>query len=58
MLAPMSDLSNSTLGKNGFGGVYSWPLGYVIIRVHVKGVWGYDDDHVTLVILDSTGFES
>ena len=30
----------------------------VIIRVQVEGVWGYDEDQVALVILDSTGFGS
>ena len=41
-----------------FGGAFSWPLDYVIIRVQVKGVWGYDEDQVALVIPDSTGFGS
>ena len=47
-----------TLGINGFRGVFSQPLGYVIIRVQVKGVWGYDEDQVALVIPDSTIFGS
>ena len=34
------------------------PLGYVITRVQVEGVWGYDEDQVALVISDSTGFGS
>ena len=55
---PLSNLSDGTLGINGFRGVFSWPLGYVIIRVQVEGVWGYDEDQVALVITDSTGFES
>ena len=32
-IGPLSDLSNSTMGINGFRGEFSWPLGYVIIRV-------------------------
>ena len=55
---PLSDLSESTLGINGFGGVFSWPLGYAIIRVQVEGVWGCNEDQVALVIPDSTGFGS
>ena len=55
-VGPLSNLSDGTLGINGFGGVFSWPLGYVIIRVQVEGVWGYNEDQVALVVLDSTGF--
>ena len=55
---PLSDLANGTLGKNGFRGVFSWPLSYIIIRVQVDGVWGYDKDQVALVIPDSTVFGS
>ena len=57
-IGPLSDLSNGTLGINGFRGVFSLPLGYVIIRVQVEGVWGYDEDQVALVIPDSPGFGS
>ena len=32
------------------------PLHYVIIRVQVKGVWGYDENQVALVIPDSATF--
>ena len=34
------------------------PLGYVIVRVQVVGVQGYDKDQVVLVIPDSTAFGS
>ena len=57
-VGPLSDLSDGTLGINGFGGVFSWLLGYVIIRVQVEGVWGYSEDQVALVVSDSTGFGS
>ena len=57
-VGPLSNLSNGTLGINGFGGVFSWPLDYIIIRVQVEGVWGYNEDQVALVIPDSTGFGS
>ena len=39
-------------------GVFSQPLGYVIIRIQVEGVKGYNKDQVALVIPDSTAFES
>ena len=55
---PLSNLSDGTLGINSFGRVFSWPLGYIIIRVQVEGVWGYNEDQVALVIPDSTGFGS
>ena len=54
----LTDLSDGTLGINGFRGIFSWPLGYVIIRVQVEGVWGYVEDQVALVTPDSTGFGS
>ena len=43
-VGPLSGLSDGTLGINGFGGIFSWPLGYVIIRVQVEGVQGYNED--------------
>ena len=43
-VGPLSSLSDGTLGINGFGGVFSWLLSYVIIRVQVEGVQGYDKD--------------
>ena len=57
-VGPLHDLANGTLGISGFGGVFSWPLGYVIIRVQVEGVWGYDKDQVALIVPDSTIFGS
>ena len=36
--SPLSSLADGTLGINVFGGVFSWPLGYVIIRFQVEGV--------------------
>ena len=57
-VGPLSDLSNSTLDINSFRGVFSCPFGYVIIRIQVEGVLGYNKDQVALVIPDSTGFGS
>ena len=57
-VGPLSILSDGTLGINAFRGVFSWPLAYVIIRVQVEGVWGYNKDQVALVLPDSTGFGS
>ena len=32
------------------------PLGYVVIQVQVDGVWGYDEDQITLIIPDHSNF--
>ena len=50
----MNDLANGTLGVNGFGGVITQLLDYVIIRVQVEGVRGYNKDQVGLAKPDST----
>ena len=52
----LSNLVDGTLKINGFGGLFSWPLGYVIIRVQVEGVKGYNKEQVALVIPDLTAF--
>ena len=57
-VGPFSDLVNSMIGINGFEGLFSQPLGYIILRVQVEGVRGYDKDQVALVMPDSTAFES
>ena len=54
---PLSDLADGKMGINGFAGLFSQHLGYVIIRVQIEGVRGYDKDHVALVIPDSTTFD-
>ena len=45
------------LDTYGFGGLFFWPLGYIIIRVQMEGVQGYNKDQVTLVRPYSTVFE-
>ena len=58
MWVPLSDLVDDTLNINGFGELFSQPLGYVIIRVKVEEVKGYNEDQVALVIPDQTAFGS
>ena len=36
-IGPLSDMPNGTLGINGFEGVFSWSLVYIIIRIQVEG---------------------
>ena len=55
-VGPLSNLVDDTLKINGRGELFSQPFGYVIIRVQVEGVKGYDEDQVALVIPDSTAF--
>ena len=57
-VCPLNDLSDGILGINGFGRAFSWLLGYIIIRVQMEGVWAYDEDQVSLFVLDSLGFRS
>ena len=57
-LGPLCDPVDGTLKINGLGGLFSQPLGYVIIRAQVEGVKGYNKNQVALVILDSTTFAS
>ena len=57
-VGPLSDQANGTLHINSFRGVFTQPLGYIIIRVQVEGVQGYNEDQVALVIPDSTIFGS
>ena len=57
-IGPLSELVNGVMGINGFGGLFSWPLGYVIVRVQVEGVRGNNKDQVALVIPDLTAFGS
>ena len=57
-VGPLSNLVDGTLKINGFGGLFSQPLGNVMIRVLVEGVKGYNEDQVALVIPESTTFRS
>ena len=54
-IGPLNDLVNGMLGING---LFSQPLGNIIMRVQVEGVQGYDEDQVALVTPDSTIFGS
>ena len=40
----------------GLGGKDSFPMGYMIIRVQVDGVAGYNKEEIALVIEDSSRF--
>ena len=55
-VGPITDLVGSKVTCIGLGNAYTKLLGYVIIRVQVDGVWGYDEDQIALIILDFSNF--
>ena len=57
-IGPLSNLVDGTLKINELGGLFFWPLGYVIMRFQVEEVKGYDKDQVALVIPDLTAFQA
>ena len=55
-VGPITDLMGSKVACIGLGNAYTQPLGYVVIRVQVDGVWGYNEDQIALVIPDFSNF--
>ena len=55
-VGPITDLMCSKVTCIGLGNTYTRPLGYVVIRVQVDGVWGYDEDQIALIIPDFSNF--
>ena len=55
-VGPITDLMGSKVTCVGLGNAYTQLLGYVVIRVQVDGVQGYDEDQIALVILDFSNF--
>ena len=55
-VGPITDLMGFKVTCMGLGNAYTQPLGYVVIWVQVGGVWGYDEDQITLVIPDFSNF--
>ena len=52
----ITDLMGSKVTCIGLGNAYTRLLCYVVIRVQVEGVWGYDKDQIALIILDFSNF--
>ena len=52
----ITDLMGAKVACVGLGNAYTRPLGYVIIRVQVDGVQGYDEDQIALIIPDLSNF--
>ena len=55
-VGPITDFMGSKVTCVGLGNAYTRPLGYVVIWVSADGVWGYNEDQITLVILDFSNF--
>ena len=55
-VGPITDLMSSKVTCIGLGNAYTRPLGYVVIRVQVDRVRGYDEDQIALIILDFSNF--
>ena len=55
-VGPITDLMGSKVACMGLDNTYTRPLSYVVIRVQVDRVWGYDEDQIALVILDFSNF--
>ena len=55
-VGPITDLMGSRVTSVELDNAYTRPLGYVVIRVQVDGVWGYNEDQISLVIPDFSNF--
>ena len=55
-MLPQCDLVDHPLNLVGLGGTRTHLLGFVILRVQVKEIAGYDEDLVFLVVLDESEF--
>ena len=53
---PLEDLVDHPLHLVGLGGNQTWPLGFVILRVQVKEIMGYDEDVIFLVVPNGSDF--
>ena len=56
LMLPLEDLVDNPLHLVGLGGNRMWPLGFVILRVQVKEITGYNKDVVFLIVPDSSDF--
>ena len=52
----ITDLMGSKVTCIGLGNAYTKLLGYIVIRVQVDGVQGYDKDQIALIIPDFSNF--
>ena len=55
-VGPITNIIGTKVTCVGLGNAYTRPLGYVIIRVQVDRVQGYDKDQIAQAILDLSNF--
>ena len=55
-MLPLGDLVDHPLNLVGLGGTQMHLLSFVILRVHVKEIMGYNKNVVFLVVLDESEF--
>ena len=55
-VGPLSDLVGGWVTCVGLGNALTWPVGYIVIRIQVDRVQGYDKAQIALVILDLSIF--
>ena len=55
-VGPITNLMGSKVACIGVGNAYTRLLGYIVIRVQVDGVWGYNEDQIALIIPDFSNF--
>ena len=53
---PLEDLVDYPLNLMGLGGKHTSPLKFVILHIQVRGIAGYDEDAVFLVVPDESDF--
>ena len=53
---PLEDLVDRPLHLVGLGGNWTWPLGFIILRVQVKEIAGYNEDVIFLIVPDGLEF--
>ena len=53
-MLPLGNLMDHPLNLVGLGGTWMHPLSFVILRVQVKEIVGYNEDVVFLVMLDKS----
>ena len=53
---PLDNLVDYPVNLVGLGGMRTSPLGFVILRMQVRGIAGYDEDMVFLVVPDEFDF--
>ena len=53
-MGPITDLIGGRVTCIGLGNAYTQPIGYIIVKVQVGGVWGYNEDQIVLDLLNFT----